>query len=178
MSDYDSTEDTKQHIKKVQDNIARLFIDIAKRHAGHDASKLENPEKATFDRVTPLLRELTYGSDEYSAVLATMQEALEHHYANNRHHPEHFRGSATLCAPGKTDTILGAGMRGMTLVDLLEMFCDWCAATERHDDGNIGKSIHHNMRRFGFGETLAQIMVNTAQEYNMGRRSHRAYRPI
>jgi len=78
--------------------------------------------------------------------------------------------------PGKPDEFFGAGIRGMTLVDLVEMFCDWCAATERHEDGDIGRSIDVNMGRFGYGEALASIFVNTAQEYNMGRGSHRAYR--
>ena len=161
MTEYDSTKDTRQHIKKSQYYLSILFLEIAVRHTSHDLSKLESPEKGTFDRVTPLLKELTYGSPEYNTVLESMQEALDHHYAKNNHHPEHFVN----------------GMRGMTLVDLLEMFCDWCAATERHDDGNIGKSIAHNMQRFGYGDTLASIMVNTAQLYCMGRRKHTAYRP-
>ena len=32
---------------------------------------------------------LTYGSDEYKACLTEMKPALDHHYAANRHHPEH-----------------------------------------------------------------------------------------
>jgi len=176
MSGYDSGEDTRKHIKQVQQYLAIMFNEIAKRYDGHDASKLESPEKETLDRVTPLLRGLTYGSAEYKAVLANMQEALEHHYEHNRHHPEHFKGTKVQQA-GETVDVQGAGMRGMTLVDLVEMFCDWCAATERHEDGDIGKSIDYNIQRFGFGETLASIMVNTAQEYGMGRRSHLACRP-
>ena len=160
MSKYDSARDTQEHIKRFQYYLAILFHEISLRHDSHDVSKLESPEKDTFDRVTPLLKEVTYGSPQYKKVLGSMQEALDHHYAKNRHHPEHFAN----------------GMSGMTLIDLLEMFCDWCAATERHDDGNIGKSIAHNMQRFGFGETLASIMVNTAQLYSMGRRNHIAYR--
>ena len=174
---YDSKEDTMKHIKLFQQHLARIFLEIGKRHDGHDASKLESPEKEIFDRMTPLLRGLTYGSDEYKSTMATMQEALDHHYAHNRHHPEHFRGTEVK-QNGKTVEVWSAGMKGMTLVDLVEMFCDWCAATERHEDGDIGKSINHNMDRFGFGETLAHIMVNTAQEYGMGRSSHRAYIPV
>lgn len=157
----DSRKDTEEHIKRFQHHIAVLFHELSLRHSSHDLSKLQSPEKDTFDRVTPLLEKMTYGSPEYKKVLGSMGQALDHHYANNKHHPEYFTN----------------GMCGMTLVDLLEMFCDWCAATERHDDGNIGKSIAHNMQRFGFGETLASIMVNTAQLYCMGRRNHVAYRP-
>jgi len=177
MSDYDSREDTESHIGQVRNYLAVIFHEIAKRYEGHDASKLEEPEKATFDKVTPLLKGLTYGSEEYMATLATMQEALNHHYAHNRHHPEHFKGTRWT-SPGKPDQHISAGMLGMTLVDLIEMFCDWCAATERHRDGDIGKSINLNMKRFGFGETMASIMVNTAQTYSMGRCNCRACRPV
>ncbi len=175
MNDYDSREDTMKHIERVRYYLDVLVMAVIRRKDGHDASKLESPEKETFDRVTPLLAGLTYGGDEYKAVLAEMQVALDHHYAHNRHHPEHFKG-IEVRQDSKVVERWSAGMCGMTLVDLVEMFCDWCAATERHDDGNIGKSIDHNMTRFSFGETLAHIMCNTAQEYTMGRRSHIAYR--
>jgi len=153
MNNYDSREDTLEHIFKVRHNIAVILQKISERSYVHDASKLEDPEKSTFDKVTPRLKGLTYGSDEYKASLVTMQGALDHHYANNRHHPEHFED----------------GIKGMTLVDLIEMFCDWCAATERHEDGDIEKSITHNGQRFGYGEVMSSIMSNTAKEYGMGR---------
>jgi len=182
---YDSREDTLRHIEQVRKYLDVLIMAIVNRKEGHDASKLQPPEKETFDRVTPLLRRLTYGpllrrltygSDEYKTVLAEMKVALDHHYAHNRHHPEHFKGTEVRQG-GDVVERWDAGMLGMTLVDLIEMFCDWCAATERHNDGNIGKSIDHNMKRFGYGETLASIMCNTAQEYTMGKQSHHAYRP-
>lgn len=157
---HDSKQDTQDHIAKVKSHIDGIIMELARRSIVHDASKLEEPEKSIFDEVTPRLAGMTYGSEEYDASLAEMKPALDHHYASNEHHPEHNAN----------------GMAGMTIVDLVEMFCDWCAATERHDDGNIGKSIDHNMQRFGYGETLASIFVNTAQLYCMGRRNHVAYR--
>jgi hypothetical protein len=50
------------------------------------------------------------------------------------------------------------------LLDLVEMFCDWKAATERHADGSIEKSIEHNRVRFALGEQLTQILINTRKE--------------
>ena len=161
MKPYDSTADTEAHIAQVAENMRLLAHMLVLRAESHDSSKLADPEKAVFDEVTPKLRGLTYGSAEYKASLAEMGEALRHHYAHNRHHPEHFAD----------------GMKGMTFVDLIEMFCDWCAATQRHEDGNIGKSIDTNMKRFGFGEVLASIMVGTAQAFRMGAKHHDAYRP-
>ena len=153
---YDSVNDTKEHIKEVQWTLAVLRKALLGRMESHDASKLLSPEKEVFDEVTPRLKGLTYGSDEYKESLADMGKALEHHYGCNRHHPEHF---GTL------------GIRGMTLVDVVEMFCDWCAATQRHADGDIFESIEHNAGRFGYGEDLKAIFINTAREYKLGRRN-------
>jgi hypothetical protein len=56
----------------------------------HDLSKTQDPELAVFNEYTPKLKDSTYGSDEYKGYLAAMGEGLRHHYAANRHHPEHF----------------------------------------------------------------------------------------
>ena len=42
------------------------------------------------------------------------------------------------------------------------MFFDWKAATERHDTGNIFKSIEINKERFKLSDQLCDIMINTA----------------
>lgn len=53
----------------------------------------------------------------------------------------------------------------MTLVDLLEMLVDWKAASERHNDGNIRKSIEINAEQFQMSPQLTRIFENTAREY-------------
>ncbi len=52
----------------------------------------------------------------------------------------------------------------MTLIDLIEMLVDWKAASERHNDGNILKSIEKNSSRFNMGVQLCRIFENTAKE--------------
>ena len=42
------------------------------------------------------------------------------------------------------------------------MFIDWKAASERHDDGDIFRSIEINKNRFGISEQLCKIFKNTA----------------
>ena len=49
----------------------------------------------------------------------------------------------------------------MNLIDLLEMICDWKAATLRHDDGDIYKSLEINHQRFGYSYQLHHILKNT-----------------
>lgn len=53
------------------------------------------------------------------------------------------------------------GLHGMSLLDLVEMLCDWKAATLRHADGDIRRSIEINQKRFGYSDELKQIFLNT-----------------
>jgi len=144
---YDSRNETVKHIKRVERLLADVRLQLHDRGIHHDESKLGKDEKPTFDCMTEKLRTLTYGSDEYKAALAQMQTALDHHYRNNRHHPEHFAN----------------GVDDMTLVDVVEMLCDWKAASERHADGCIVRSIKLNQERFQFCPQLAKMLLNTAR---------------
>lgn len=136
---------TMRHIERVRDLIGKVVVELLDRASKHDQSKLESPEVELFTELTPQLKELTYGSLEYNQAKAKLGIALTHHYANNRHHPEHFKD----------------GINNMNLVDLIEMFCDWKAASERHNDGNIRQSIEHNADRFDMSPQLVKIFENS-----------------
>jgi len=153
---YDSTEDTINHRDIVRYNIDILTTELHNRGVAHDATKLGVIEKPIFDKHTPELKTLVYGSPEYKKSLEGLGVALAHHYEHNSHHPEHFEN----------------GMNGMTLIDLMELFCDWCASTMRHETGDIIKSIHLNKDRFGYGDVLENIMLNTAKKYGMGAKAN------
>jgi len=142
----ENMEKTIEHIQSVGEKLAAMRRQIRYREVGHDSSKLKEPELHVFEEFTAKLKNSTYGSAEYNQFLKDMKPALDHHYKNNRHHPEHFL----------------LGVSGMNLVDVLEMFCDWLAATERHADGNIFRSIELNTERFGLSEQLADVFRNTA----------------
>jgi len=88
---YDSRADTIDHINTVRKFMGAMIANLKNRAYEHDQSKLEPPEKEAFDVLTPRLKNLTYGSEEYRACLREMKPAIEHHYANNSHHPEHYR---------------------------------------------------------------------------------------
>lgn len=150
MTDYDSRPDTIAHAIRVRQLLMPVIEELDKRSRVHDASKTHPPEKAIFDEFTPKLKTSTYGSEEYKGYLAAMGEALAHHYEHNRHHPEHFGD---------------VGIDGMTLVDLIEMLADWKAATERHDDGDIARSLRIQQERFGISNQLAMILTNTVDHF-------------
>ena len=125
MDKFETMVQTYEHKQNVNIYISSIIRDLLSRGILHDNSKLESPEVEIFAEYTPKLAKSTYGSDEYKGFLKEMGVALEHHYKNNRHHPEYFDN----------------GLKGMNLVDLVEMLCDRKAATLRHNDGDILKSI-------------------------------------
>lgn len=139
--------ETQKHIENVRKYIRFIIDKIDLRGVKHDASKLESPEVELFAEHTLQLAAMSYGSDEYKESLEQLKPALDHHYASNRHHPEHFAD----------------GVNDMTLIDIIEMFCDWKASTLRHNDGNLLKSIELNAERFNIDGQLKQILINTAR---------------
>lgn len=143
---YDSRLDTYEHITTVRTHLMEVIHDLHRRSFDHDRSKLKEPEKSMFDEFTPKLRKLTYGSEEYKKCLQDMGEALQHHYDVNDHHPEHFAD----------------GVRGMNLIQVTEMLCDWKAASMRVESGDLLSSIRYNAQRFQLGGELEAMLVRTA----------------
>ena len=149
MDKHETMVETYKHKYEVSARLNTMIIELLARAEQHDNSKLINPEVDIFTKYTPKLKGTTYGSDRYKEYLKEMNVALEHHYKNNRHHPEHFKN----------------GIKDMTLIDVLEMICDWSAAVERHADGDIYKSIEINQNRFEYSDELKEILKNTVKRY-------------
>lgn len=145
----DSIKATMKHKEWVKDLMGTLIDDMVIRSIHHDDSKMEDPEKSLFDEYSPKLKDCTYGSDEYKEFLKCLKPALDHHYAVNSHHPEHYEN----------------GINDMDLVDLIELTCDWIASSKRHADGNIYRSISLNKDRFGMSDQLCKILENTVNHY-------------
>lgn len=146
---FDSTEETSEHIRQVAARLQAVCRELASRAERHDSSKLGEAEKPYFDEVGPNLKGLVYGSAEYEAAKQRLRPALAHHYAHNSHHPEHYRD----------------GVAGMDLIDLVEMYCDWAAATLRSKDGDMARSLELNIDRFGIASPLAEILENTWKRF-------------
>lgn len=146
----DCIKETKEHIAQVREFMMMFAQELIRRALEHDDSKLKSPEVEIFTEYTPKLKDSTYGSDEYKSFLEGMGVALKHHYENNTHHPEHHEN----------------GIRDMDLADIVEMVCDWKAATMRHANGDIRKSIVINKDRFNYSDDLKLIFLNTANMFD------------
>lgn len=140
-----SLESTFEHKREVSNLIEVIMDELDKRSKKHDDSKTKDPELKIFDEFTPKLKNMEYGSDEYKKCLEEMKPALDHHYKHNRHHPEHF------------DT----GISGMNLIDVIEMFCDWYAASKRTKNGCMEKSIDYSCKRFDMDAQVKGLFINT-----------------
>lgn len=140
-----SVLDTHNHANKVQYYIDILITELNRIKRIHDKSKMSFPEVVYFAKYGPMLKDLTYGSDEYKKCLNDMKPGVEHHYQNNPHHPEYYKN----------------GIQGMDLVNVVEMICDWYAASQRHNNGNIFTSIEKNKERFAMSDELTSILKNT-----------------
>ncbi len=148
MEEKATNFETMRHIEMVRNLINGFVRELLSRGELHDQSKLEHPEVESFAKYTSKLAAITYGSAEYETNLKEMEPALMHHYAKNRHHPQHWKN----------------GVDDMTLVDLVELYLDWCAAASRHNDGNILKSIEKNANKYSLSPQLVRILENTAKQ--------------
>ena len=140
-------EDTHAHRREVLAFLMSVGMELLERGETHDESKLHSPELEAFTRVRLELAEAEYGSDEYKAALEALGPALDHHYKNNRHHPEHYAD----------------GVAGMDCLDLVEMMADWIAASRRREGSSPHLSLEYNIKRFNIDVDgqLASVLRNT-----------------
>lgn len=135
------------HKNTVMRNLVFLIKELKQNSFNHDMSKMSEEEAPIFEKHIADLKKLEYGSEEYYKSLEELKPALEHHYKTNRHHPEHFKN----------------GIKDMNLLDIIEMICDWVAATSFYKKGNIFESLEINQKRFGYGDELKSILKNTVE---------------
>jgi len=138
---------TRLHIKDVSDLLLTCSMELQKRAMNHDESKLLPPEHEKFSLAAARFKEPgnEYGSEGYEKTKEWLGEALEHHYANNSHHPEHYPD----------------GVAGMNLFDVLEMLIDWKAASARRSaDGMLDLSA--NQANHKVSDDLMALLKNTA----------------
>jgi len=127
---------------------------LMKRALMHDSSKHGRYEAQRFAQHTKKLKGTTYGSDDYTALLTALRPALTHHYTNNRHHPEYHAN----------------GFEDMSEIDRIEMIFDWLAATRRHSDGDIFKSLKINQKRFKYSDADRKRLLSLVNEVYDGKK--------
>ena len=129
--------------------------DLINRAEDHDSSKFEEDEFPKLVAITEEFKPHPFGTPENAALREKYKDVFAIHQKKerNRHHPEHYPN----------------GIEDMTLMDVLEMLCDWKAATlKQHEAGNsIEKSIEMMAEKYKISPQLVKILVNTARSCNM-----------
>lgn len=145
-SDY--VNDLIDHKQRVAGYMQAIANDLFRRATIHDHSKFSPEEFEAYEQAFPDLQQYAYGTEEFGATLQKIRPAIAHHYAVNDHHPEHFPG----------------GVNHMTLVQLIEMVCDWLAASERSQT-DFAQGLEANKTRFSLEDQLFEVLRNTVQWY-------------
>ena len=146
---FETVSRINSHRKSVRAKLNFLIKKLAERSENHDLSKLKEPEIGWLIEMDKEPR-VTYGSPEYFEKMKRWEKFFKHHYANNRHHPDHFGDM---------------GVSGMNLVDLAEYLCDIISYLEEMHASQAIKIIDEQGKRFGLEDQLSQILKNTLVEY-------------
>lgn len=142
----DSSATTLKHINRVSALLNDVAIMLIKRAQHHDNSKLVSPEKDILDIMEYINQNegnAPYGSEEYARRSRFLKPFLDHHYAFNDHHPEHFPNY----------------LYSMNLMQITEMAMDWIAAAER--GGETVVNLTHSCERFCISDQVKAIIANT-----------------
>lgn len=119
------------------------------RSFSHDKSKeFDVAEFQAYVNMTIELEGLTYGTDEFKAVMNKYDYAIQLHYKNNDHHPEHFTN----------------GFIDMNQYQKDEMVCDWVGSMiARNQLDGFEKSMSFNKDRFNIPDNEWQNIYDTAK---------------
>ena len=145
---------TIKHIERVDGLLLMAADELKRRGKLHDLSKLTPEEMGPLQEMQDLINregQAAFGSAEYKRRTDLLKPMLVHHYARNSHHPEHYAN----------------GVAGMDLFDLIEMFFDWKAASERGEEPAM--HISAACERFKIEPMLRGILENTADRLGYKR---------
>ena len=148
MEQIETEEYIKGHISRVRRHINTFIQLLIRRAEKHDKSKLEEPELSWWKEMDKEPR-YPYGSKEYEQKLKRWSKVFKHHYQYNRHHPEHYE----------------YGISEMTLIDIVEMMCDWLGYKDTTTVTEALKVCDEQMARYDISEELRQVIFNTLLRY-------------
>ena len=148
MEQIDTEEYIKGHVSRVRKHMNTFVQLLLKRAINHDRSKLEEPELSWWKEMDKEPR-YPYGSEEYKQKIKRWDKVFKHHYKYNRHHPEHY----------------GYGVSEMTLVDIVEMMCDWLVYKDTITISEALKVCDEQMKRYNIPDGVRQVIFNTLLRY-------------
>jgi len=143
--EFDFLTDTILHISEVQENLEIIAGELRQRGFAHDRTKLQQLEFDGFVSTREKFKKANYGSPEYQECVELTKPAVEHHYANNRHHTGYHKN----------------GINDMTFIDIIEMIADWRAAARRSPDKTLQDTLNYAFKKYKIEPQLQGIFLNT-----------------
>ena len=129
---------TYKHISRVRQLLGEFAIEMIKRGDRHDASKFDPIEMGPLEEMQKIIEsegQAPFGSEEY----ARRTEFYEFENGGDCMH----------------------GINGMDLFDLVEMFFDWKAASERGEESAM--NLNFACDKYKVEGPLRHILFNTAE---------------
>lgn len=146
--EFDFLCDTLLHIGEVQENLEVISSKLKQRGLAHDRTKLQELEFDGFVSTREKFKKANYGSPEYQECIELTKPAVEHHYANNRHHTGFHKN----------------GIDDMTLIDIIEMIADWRAAARRSPDKTLEDTLDYAIKKYKIEPQLAKVIIKTLEQ--------------
>lgn len=147
---------THQHIARVRQLLGEFAIEMIRRGDQHDASKFDPVEMGPLEELQKRVDaegSAPFGSAEYERRKVLLGPMIRHHNIHNSHHPEHYETAYGGCH--------NDGINGMDLFDLVEMFFDWKAASERGQE--VSMNLSFACDKYKITGPLRSILFNTAE---------------
>lgn len=136
-----------RHIELVKKSMLSFSRQLETRAQIHDLSKFKEDEFGGFVEINQIARKYPYGSEEYKASIRD-NDAVTLHYSRNSHHPEFHP----------------VGIDEMGLLDLVEMVCDWKAASETYGQTSFKEGLEKSIERFKPGVEQEYVIRLIARE--------------
>lgn len=140
-----------RHITLVQKNLLLLAKKLEQRALIHDLSKFKIDEFEGFIEINQIARQHKYGSPEYQASMVDKADLVNLHFSRNPHHPEHYPD----------------GVADMSLIDTIEMVCDWKAASEAYGNTTLEEGLEIQRARFGLSEEAMGLIKSIIKELEL-----------
>lgn len=146
--EFDFLCDTILHVGEVAENLEVCASNLRQRGFAHDRTKFKALEFDAFVSTREKFKKANFGTPEYQACIDIIKPAVDSHYANNSHHTGYYQN----------------GIKDMSLLDILEMVCDWKAANRRSPDLDFDESINRCVKKYNISPELEKIIRTTLQQ--------------
>lgn len=124
--------DILRHNGVVSHLLRRLARKLEERADLHDNSKFSLDELEGFIGFKEAARVHPFGTPEYYQAQERFQPTIDLHMSRNSHHPEHYNGN----------------LDRMSLMDFMEMLCDWGGAIAIYGQLDFEKSLEIQQQEF------------------------------